>query len=139
MIAGLLRSSLLVGFLALGVSGCAQLATMEQTKRLEETVKFYVKSVRWNRMNETRSMLRDRDGKPITVDLKPLKGLQVTSYDYSVSAATAAAGEAIMTVSFDYYFDATSTLKTVEQQALWWWDAGTETWFMDDTLPAFKR
>ena len=130
---------LLVCMLALLVSGCAQLATIEKTKRLEEAVKFYVKALRWDRLDVARGLLRDSNGAPIDVDLGALKGLQVTRYDFSINASNAAAGEALMSATFDYYFNDASMLKTVEQQAVWWWDARAEAWFLASTLPAFKR
>ena len=129
----------LISLMVLAVSGCARLATMEKTTLLEEAVKFYVKAVRWNRLDVVQGLLRKRDGTIIATDLKSLRGLQVTHYDYSVNAAGAESGEALMSASFQYYFDSGSTLKTVEQKAMWWWDAEAETWFMDGPFPTFER
>ncbi len=36
-----------------------------------------------------------------------------------------------------YYFETTNAVKTIRDKQSWWYKEETETWFLDDDLPAF--
>lgn len=120
-------------------SGCADLQHKDQTKKLDQAVRSYVRAIRWGDLGAAASYIRPREGTVEPPDLSNLKGLRVTRYDFAIDSEEQGSPEALMTVSFDYYFEDTLSVKKVYQQAIWWWDPGVENWFMDGTLPEFER
>lgn len=138
----IVRTALLIVCLPLiaGIfTGCADLEHQDQTKKLDQAVRSYVRAIRWGDLGAAASYIRPKEGMVLPPDLSKLKGLHVTSYDYAIDSEKQGAPEALMTVSFDYYFEDTLTVKKVYQQATWWWDPQVQNWFMDGTLPEFKR
>jgi len=120
-------------------TGCADLQHKDQTKKLDQAVRSYIRAVRWGDLGAAASYIRPREGTAKPPDLSKYKGLRVTHYDYAIDSEEQGAPEALMTVSFDYYFEDTLSVKKVYQQATWWWDPQVENWFMDGTLPEFER
>ena len=120
-------------------TGCADLEHKDQTKKLDQAVRSYIRSVRWGDLGAAASYIRLREGLAEPPDLSKLKGLRVTHYDYAIDSAAEGDPEARMTASFDYYFEDTLSVKKVYQQAVWWWDPEIENWFMDGVLPEFER
>ena len=121
------------------LSGCADMAVREQTKKLETSVRNYVLAVRWGNYGSAARYLRARDGTPIETDLDALKDIRVSLYDYAIDAREPGSPEARMTASFEYYYVDTRSVRKTYQQTLWWWDAEREQWYMDGSLPDFPR
>ncbi len=119
------------------LTGCADLQSKDQTKKLDQAVRSYIRAVRWGDLGAAASYIRPQEGTVEPPDLSKLADLRVTNYDYAIDARSEGDLEALMTVSFDYYFVDTLTVKKVYQQALWWWDPAVENWFMDGALPDF--
>ena len=119
------------------LTGCADLEHKDQTKKLDEAVRSYIRAVRWGELGAAASYIRPREGTAEPIDLSKLEDLRVTHYDYAIDSKTKGDPEALMTVSFDYYFQDTLSVKKVYQQAVWWWDPDVEYWFMDGELPEF--
>ena len=118
-------------------TGCADLEHKDQTKKLDQAVRSYVRSVRWGDLGAAASYIRPREGVAEPPDLAKLKKLRVTHYDYAIDSKAEGDPEARMTVAFDYYFEDTLVVRKAYQQAVWWWDPEIENWFMDGTLPEF--
>lgn len=126
-----------LALLATWLGGCADLEYKEQTKKLDQAVRSYIHAVRWGDLGAAASYIRPREGKLEVPDLKALKGLRVTHYDYAIDSKAEGDTEALMTAAFDYYFEDTLSVKKATQQAIWWWDPSVENWFMDGELPDF--
>ena len=139
MIARLLPFFACLPLIAGVLTGCASLQQKDQTKKLDQAVRAYIRAVRWGDMGAAASFIRPREGIATPPDLSKLKGLNVTHYDYAVDSKAQGDPEALMTVKFTYYFDDTLSVKDVYQQAIWWWDPEVENWFMDGELPEFER
>ena len=120
-------------------TGCADLQHKDQTKKLDQAVRSYIRAIRWGDLGAAASYIRPREGEVEPPDLSELEGLRVTHYDYAIDSKYEGDPEALMTVAFDYYFEDTLSVKKVYQQAVWWWDAEVENWFMDGNLPEFER
>lgn len=138
----IVRTFLLIAclpFLAGLLPGCADMQYQDQTKKLDQAVRSYIRAVRWGDLGAAASYIRPREGTIEPPDLSKYKGLRVTRYDYAIDSKEQGSPEALMTVSFDYYFEDTLSVKKVYQQAIWWWDPQVENWFMDGTLPEFER
>ncbi len=121
------------------LTGCADLQSKDQTKKLDQAVRSYIRAVRWGDLGAAASYIRPQEGTVEPPDLSKLAGLRVTNYDYAIDSRAEGALEALMTVSFDYYFVDTLSVKKVYQQAIWWWDPSVENWFMDGKLPDFVQ
>lgn len=138
----IVRSALLLAVLPLvagALGGCADLQHKDQTKKLDQAVRSYIRAIRWGDLGAAASYIRPREGTVKPPDLSKLKGLRVTRYDFAIDSEEQGSPEALMTVSFDYYFEDTLSVKKVYQQAMWWWDPEVENWFMDGSLPEFER
>ncbi|NIP45682.1 MAG: hypothetical protein GWN21_04765 [Gammaproteobacteria bacterium] len=138
-IARLFASFALLPLLAAVLTGCADLEKKDQTKKLDQSVRSYIRAIRWGDLGAAASYIRPREGEVDPPDLSKLQGLRVTRYDYAVDSKYEGDPEALMTVRFDYYFEDTLSVKKVYQQAVWWWDPEVENWFMDGALPEFER
>ena len=139
LIARLLPFSALLLLVAGLLGGCADLESKDQTKKLDQAVRSYIRAVRWGDLGAAASYIRPREGTVEPPDLSKLEGLRVTNYDYAIDSRAEGELEALMTVSFDYYFVDRLSVKKVYQQAIWWWDPGVENWFMDGALPDFVQ
>lgn len=138
----IVRSALLLAILPLvagTLPGCADMQHQDQTKKLDQAVRSYIRAIRWGDLGAAASYIRPREGTAKPPDLSKLKGLRVTQYDFAIDSEEQGSPEALMTVSFDYYFEDSLSVKKVYQQATWWWDPQVENWFMDGTLPEFER
>lgn len=120
-------------------TGCADLEHKDQTKKLDQAVRSYIRAVRWGDLGAAASYIRPREGEVDPPDLSKLQGLRVTHYDYAIDSKSEGNPEALMTAAFDYYFEDVLTVKEVYQQVIWWWDPEVENWFMDGELPEFER
>jgi len=136
-IARLLLFSACLPLIAGLLTGCADLAHKDQTKKLDEAVRSYLRAVRWGDLGAAASYIRPREGTVVPPDLSKLEGLRVTRYDYAIDSKVQGDPEALMTVSFDYYFEDTLSVNKVYQQVVWWWDPDVGNWFMDGELPEF--
>ncbi len=139
MIARLLPFFACLPLIAGVLTGCADLQQKDQTKKLDQGVRAYIRAVRWGDLGAAASFIRPREGTVMPPDLSKLKGLHVTHYDYAIDSEAEGNPEALMTVKFAYYFEDTLSVKDVYQQATWWWDPEVENWFMDGELPKFER
>ncbi len=71
--------SLLAGLL----TGCADLAHKDQTKKLDQAVRSYIHALRWGDWGAAASFIRPQDGGIAEPpDLSKLKDLRVTHYDF---------------------------------------------------------
>jgi len=121
------------------LGGCSDLEKKDQTKKLDQAVRSYIRAVRWGDLGAAASYIRPREGKLVPPDIAVLKGLRVTDYDYAIDSKAEGDPEALMTAKFDYYFEDALSVKVAYQQVVWWWDPEVQNWFMDGELPDFKR
>ena len=119
------------------LTGCADLEYRDQTEKLDLAVRAYIRAIRWGELGAAASFIRPREGALEPPDLSKLDGLRVTRYDFAIDSKALGDPEALMTASFDYYFEDTLSVKKIYQQVVWWWDPDVENWFMDGELPAF--
>ena len=121
------------------LTGCSNLQKKDQTKKLDQAVRSYIHAVRWGDFGAAASFIRPKEGIAKPPDLSKLEGLRVTHYDFAIDSKSEGDPEALMTASFDYYFEDSLSVKKTYQQTLWWWDPQVENWFMDGDLPDFGR
>ena len=119
------------------LAGCAAYKAKSQSLLLEAQVKNYAKSIRWSDWETAVTFLRERDGTLPVLDITRYDGIRVTRSDYTVAAPAPDALEATMVASFDYQYPDSVSVRSVTQQALWWYDPTYGRWFLEGSLPDF--
>ena len=120
-------------------SGCAQIEQKSRANRLDQSVRLYVNSIRWGNFQTAAALTRVRQGEQPSLDPAVLGNLRVTAYSYRLVSVDETAGEASVDANFDYYFLDSGSVRSVSQTAVWYFDAEAESWFLDGTLPDFRR
>lgn len=119
-------------------SGCAKIEKESRSLKLDQAVRLYADSIRWGNFDIAAGLLRRRDGGATSATVKVPAEVRVTSYASGVLSVNEERSEATVATSFDYYFPDTNKLRTISQTDLWWFDPGTEQWYMDGSLPDFR-
>lgn len=121
------------------VGGCAQIEQKSRANRLDQAVRLYVNSIRWGNFDTAAALTRVRKGEQPPVDAAVVGNIRVTAYSYRLVSVDETAGEASVNANFDYYFLDSGTVRNVSQTAVWYFDADADSWFLDGTLPDFRR
>ena len=121
----------------LGLSGCPRIEDHSKSLKLSDTVKLYVKAVRWGDYELASRLFRNKDGATPVIDLSKYEGIRVTRESHEVRAANPSASEATMRAVFEYHLDSSARIRKVVQTLDWWYDEESETWFAAGTLPKF--
>ena len=119
--------------------GCGALETHQKTSAFQEGVRSYGKLLRWGHYEEAAGFRSPRAGSPAELDLDFLKGIRITSYDVVSKQISPGQMEARVTVSIDYYHDSMSTIHTITDRQLWWFDEAQDRWSLDGELPNFAE
>ncbi|HSS63739.1 MAG TPA: hypothetical protein VLS27_04845 [Gammaproteobacteria bacterium] len=133
------RNVLVMALVAVAAaSGCAKIEKESRSLKLDQAVRLYADSIRWGNFDIAAGLLRRRDGGATSATVKVPAEVRVTSYASGVLSVNEERSEATVATSFDYYFPDTNKLRTISQTDLWWFDPGTEQWYMDGSLPDFR-
>ena len=119
-------------------SSCARIEQESRAIKLDRSVRLYADSIRWGNFDVAAGLLRRRDGGATSATVRVPAEVRVTSYGSSILSVNEEGNEAIVATSFDYYFPDTNKVRSISQTDLWWFDAGTEQWYMDGSLPDFR-
>lgn len=122
-----------------GLGGCAQFEQKSRANRLDQAVRLYVNSIRWGNFDTAAALTRVRQGEQPPLDSPVLANLRVTAYSSRLLSVDDTAGEARVTTHFDYYFLDSGTLRNVSQTDVWYFDETADSWFLDGSLPEFRR
>ena len=124
------------------LSGCQLVDAYKNERRsqaLENTVKLYIKAVRWGDFAGAAGLIRARDGSEPEIDLAALADVRVVKSDHTLAAGAPEDTEATMYATFEYYRDEITVVRTVSQQGTWWYVAPEDRWYFDGTLPKFAK
>ena len=121
------------------LSACAATRENKRADDLRTTVLLYLQSLRWGNYPTAIALLRHPDGSVPANDPARLEGLRITTFDFDILGGQPGSTEAVMTAAIDYYWEDQGALRKIGQRSRWWWDENTQQWYMDDTLPAFRR
>lgn len=122
------------------LSGCQIYDSYKEVRRsqaLENTVKVYIKAVRWGEYETAAGLIRARDGSQPQFDLAALTDVRVVKSDHTLAATSPEETEAEMYATFQYYRDESTVVRTVSQEGTWWYAAAEERWYFDGDLPKF--
>ena len=135
----MIRRTLVVGVVAIAtiLAGCGAIEKKSRTAKLDRAVQGYAAAIRWGDIETVSGFLRPRKSDSPLPNLAMLRNIRVTSYQARVGASGPDADEARMVASFEYQKASSARLKSITQTALWWYDAETEGWFLDGSIPDF--
>lgn len=119
-------------------SSCARIEQESRTLKLDRAVRLYADSIRWGNFDVAAGLLRRRDGGATSATVRVPAEVRVTAYGSSILSVNEEGSEATVATSFDYYFPDTNKVRSISQTDLWWFDPGTEQWYMDGSLPDFR-
>lgn len=121
------------------LTGCASYTGMKRMDDFNDTVKSYKKMVFWSEFNAALSFVEpganDDRGQP---DLEDFKTVRVTSYKVRRLKAAADQTQVQQVVEIDYYRMDDMTVRTIEDQQLWVYNAEAQRWYLRSGLPDFK-
>lgn len=121
------------------LTGCAATRDNKRASDLTQSILLYLQSLRWGDYPAAIAMLRHPDGTIPPANPGRLEGLRLTNFNFEILGGKPGETEAVMTATMDYYWEDQAALRKIGQRSRWWWDYDTLQWYMDDTLPAFKR
>lgn len=121
------------------LNGCGRIEQKEREIGLDKAVRLYVDSIRWGNFDTAAGFIRPREGTPPALDMTNLGDVRVTAYSSTIIHVDETIHEAQATAAFDYYNVNSGRVRSVSQSLLWWFDPGTERWYLDGTLPDFSR
>lgn len=123
----------------LPLAACSGLQQKDQAARLDNALTAYAGAIRWGNFDTAAAFAVPRDGSVPRHDTAALASLKVTGYSVRINRVNDTADEADVSFAFTYYQEDRGTIRTAEQRALWYYDAGREGWLLDGTLPSFQR
>jgi len=124
------------------LSGCKIADAYQDQRRsqaLENTVKVYIKAVRWGDYAGAAGLVRNRDGSVPEIDLASLADVRVVKSDHTLAATAPQDTEATMFATYEYYRDESTVVRRVSQQGTWWYVAPEDRWYFDGGLPEFAN
>ena len=136
------RSTLLLllgAIAATTLSGCAATRENKRADDLTTSVLLYLQSLRWGDYPTAIAMLQHPDGTIPPSNATRLEGLRITTFNFEVLGGQPGDTEAVMTATMQYYWEDQAAVRKIGQRSRWWWSEESQRWFMDDTLPDFKR
>lgn len=119
-------------------SGCAKIEKKGRAQGLDQAVRLYENSIRWGNFDVAAGLLRRRDGGATSATVHVPAQVRVTAFASEILAVNEEVTEATVTTRFDYYLPQTGKVRTISRTDLWWFDTGTEQWYMDGSLPDFQ-
>lgn len=119
-------------------SSCAKIKKESRALKLDQAVRLYTDSIRWGNFDVAAGLLRRRDGGATSATVRVPAEVRVSAYGSSILSVNEERNEATVATSFDYYFPDSNKVRTISQTDLWWFDPGTEQWYMDGSLPDFR-
>ncbi len=122
-------------------TGCQVQEAYKEAKRhqaLEDTVRVYIKAVRWGEYEMAAGLIRARDGSLPEIDLASLADVRVVKSDHTLAATSPKDTEAEMFATFQYYRDESTVVRATRQQGTWWYESDTDRWYLDGSLPQFS-
>jgi len=124
------------------LAGCGAMRAQDASVVLGDTLRVYEQSVRWGDWQTVAAMIERRgDGSAAAAeDGRPeLQGLKVVTSNIRTGQVRPELGDVPMRAVFEYYYADSPRLRSVVQEAVWWYDRAEREWHLDGDLPAFRR
>ncbi|RKZ44771.1 MAG: hypothetical protein DRQ48_10045 [Gammaproteobacteria bacterium] len=127
----------------ISISGCGRIESRGQADKLERTVTDYASALRWSYYREAVSYHVTRDGKYPDVDIEELEKIEVTDVNFISktlipSSEKDGVNEARIVAEVIYYNKDRGTLKEMQLDQIWWYNAEIKHWLIETDFPVFK-
>ncbi len=127
----------------LSISGCGRIESRGQADKLERSVTAYASDLRWSYYREAISYHVTRDGKRAQVDIDELEKIEVTDVNFISktlipSSEKDGINEARIVAEVIYYNKDRGTLKEMQLDQIWWYNAEIKHWLIETDFPDFK-
>jgi hypothetical protein len=127
----------------ISISGCGRIETRGQADKLERSVTAYASDLRWSFYREAISYHVTRDGKRAQVDIDELEKIEVTDVNFISktiipSSEEGGINEARIVAEVIYYNKDRGTLKEMQLDQIWWYNAEIKHWLIETDFPDFK-
>lgn len=135
------RSTLLLVFALLLLSGCNPVKNMQERERITQlrlVANNYRKMMRWGHFDQAAQYLKSSDGSQTPPDLKNMARYKVTNYTVADQIASESQYEAKVTVYVDFYDIDTGVASSVRDEQFWWFDKEEKHWFLGSPMLNFS-
>ncbi len=119
----------------LTISACS---TVDKTKRLdllESSMNDFRKAVRWGYYDEATRYIQIKDYKKSLRNPDYLKNVRITTYEYGKKFFNEDKTKLEVTALIGFYNVDQGTVKSINENQIWWFDAEKSLWFLDGDIP----
>jgi hypothetical protein len=126
-----MKSWLFVLVLAILIGGCA---TEKRKERLDETLRFYERSIKWGSYAAARTLIEQ----PVAQErLDRYQAIKVISYEVLRQEVVGDFEQINQIVDIKFYHEQQGTIQTVRDTQVWIYDHDRATWLLQTGLPDF--
>lgn len=120
------------------LAACQTLGEHKRAKSLEDTLRGYEASIRWN---SGRHAVKFQDPQAAAVEASPPSGpvnIRVTGYEVVQGPTLLGDDRAVQTALIQYVLQDSQVVKELADQQVWLYDEAQEKWFLNSPVPVFK-
>lgn len=127
----------------ISISGCGRIESRGQADKLERTTTDYASALRWSYYREAVSYHVTRDGKYPDVDIEELEKIEVTDVNFISktlfpSSEKDGINEARIVAEVIYFHKDLGTVREIQLDQIWWYNAQIKHWLIETDFPDFK-
>jgi hypothetical protein len=127
----------------ISIPGCGRIESRGQADKLERSVMDYASALRWSYYREAVSYHVTRDGKYPDVDIEELEKIEVTDINFISktiipSSEKDGINEARIVAEVFYFHKDRGTVREIELNQIWWYNAEIKHWLIETDFPEFK-
>lgn len=122
------------------MTGCSGVQKREKVSTLQTAIRQYGQAVRWARYKNMYDFHLGQDGFRPKLNLDKYKGIQVTSFNVVEDGEIdEELKKADVVAEFSFYDEDYATVNTIKHYQHWWFEEESKRWFLDATLPEFRK
>jgi hypothetical protein len=127
----------------ISISGCGRIESRGQADKFDRTTTDYASALRWSYYREAVSYHVTRDGKHPDVDIEELEKIEVTDVNFisktlMPSSEEGGINEARIVAEVIYFNKDRGTLKEMQLDQIWWYNAQIKHWLIETDFPEFE-
>jgi hypothetical protein len=118
--------------------GCSSTGEQKKLVSLNDAIDEYAYAMRFGRIDDAVSYHINEEGIKPDIDLSIMNSIRVTGFSIKERTVNPEQTEATVESEFNYYHDQYGTLRTLEYSQHWWYEPGSNRWFLDSEFPPFR-
>ena len=118
-------------------SGCASQQKQKTLNVFDERTRLYGRLLRWKEFEAAANMIRHKDESVVNIALDAYKDLRIVEYEIKRAVINEDNLTAMVEAEISYYYEPQNQVKTIRDVQDWWYLEEAESWFLDDSFPAF--